>query len=345
MTTEQKIVSLLSQFKELGIGQQIDYDKFYLYSLITHSTAIEGSTVTEIENQLLFDEGISAKGRSMGEQLMNLDLKAAYEQSITFAKSHSNISVEMLKRLSSIVLKNTGTTYKTALGEFSSANGDLRLLNVTAGTGGCSYMNYSKVPTKLAELCERINNRRKTLSETDIIECYKLSFDAHYQLVTIHPWADGNGRMSRLLMNQLQFEFGIVPTNINKDRKAEYIEVLVATRESDDLELFRNFMFDEHIRNLEQMIHNYQTSIANDNINIDKDVLVNVRQNVPVNLTDREHRIIELIAGDESITILQLANILNVNERTIRRDITTLKERGVLARVGADKNGIWKINR
>ena len=55
----------------------------------------------------------------MTEQLMNLDLKAAYEQSIAFAKSHSDISVEMLKQLSSIVLKNTGTTYKTALGEFS----------------------------------------------------------------------------------------------------------------------------------------------------------------------------------------------------------------------------------
>ena len=133
MNREKKLLSLLTQFKELGINQQIDYNKFYLYSIITHSTAIEGSTVTEIENQLLFDEGISAKGRSMTEQLMNLDLKAAYEQSIAFAKSHSDISVEMLKQLSSIVLKNTGTTYKTALGEFSSANGDLRLLNVTAG--------------------------------------------------------------------------------------------------------------------------------------------------------------------------------------------------------------------
>ena len=81
MNREKKLLSLLTQFKELGINQQIDYNKFYLYSIITHSTAIEGSTVTEIENQLLFDEGISAKGRSMTEQLMNLDLKAAYEQS------------------------------------------------------------------------------------------------------------------------------------------------------------------------------------------------------------------------------------------------------------------------
>lgn len=344
MTREQKIISLLSQFKELGIDQQIDYAKFYLYSLITHSTAIEGSTVTEIENQLLFDEGISAQGRSMAEQLMNLDLKAAYEQSINFAKNHRDISVEMLRTLSSIVLKNTGTTYKTALGEFSSANGDLRLLNVTAGAGGRSYMNYSKVPIKLAELCDSINLRRKLLSKADIIECYKLSFDAHFQLVTIHPWADGNGRMSRLLMNQLQFEFDVVPSNINKDRKAGYIEALIATRENDDIESFYSFMFDEHIRNLEQMIRNYQASISDESIETRNNVRVNVRVNVRAKLTDRGHQIIELIAGDENITILQLAHALEVNERTIRRDIAILKEHGILTRMGADKNGSWKIN-
>ena len=37
---------LLKRHKELGISDQIDYEKFYLYSIITHSTAIEGSTVT-----------------------------------------------------------------------------------------------------------------------------------------------------------------------------------------------------------------------------------------------------------------------------------------------------------
>ena len=65
---ESRLTGLIDRFKQLGIDEQIDYNKFYLYSIITHSTAIEGSTVTEIENQLLFDEGISAKGRSMTEQ-------------------------------------------------------------------------------------------------------------------------------------------------------------------------------------------------------------------------------------------------------------------------------------
>ena len=52
-----QLLDVLKEYQSLGIAQQIDYDKFYLYSIITHSTAIEGSTVTEIENQLLFDEG------------------------------------------------------------------------------------------------------------------------------------------------------------------------------------------------------------------------------------------------------------------------------------------------
>lgn len=75
---DKKLVDTINRYKDSGIEQQVDYEKFYLYSLITHSTAIEGSTVTEVENQLLFDEGIAAKGRSLNEQMMNIDLKDAY---------------------------------------------------------------------------------------------------------------------------------------------------------------------------------------------------------------------------------------------------------------------------
>lgn len=43
----------IQEYKELGMSNLIDYDKFYLYSIVTHSTAIEGSTMTEVENQVL----------------------------------------------------------------------------------------------------------------------------------------------------------------------------------------------------------------------------------------------------------------------------------------------------
>lgn len=93
-----ELLEVLKEYQELGISEQIDYQKFYLYSIITHSTAIEGSTVTEIENQLLFDEGITAKGKPIVEQLMNLDLKRAYEQSIRWAREHKqNLRNEILE--------------------------------------------------------------------------------------------------------------------------------------------------------------------------------------------------------------------------------------------------------
>lgn len=268
----KKLLDALKEYELLGIADQIDYKKFYLYSLITHSTAIEGSTVTEIENQLLFDEGITAKGRSLQEQMMNLDLKAAYEHSMQLAHQHKDFSVEMLKSLSALVMKNTGASYNTAQGSFDASKGDLRLVGVTAGIGGRSYMNYQKVPAKLEEVCKQLNQRRSELSNLDdIIDKYLFSFDAHYQLVTIHPWVDGNGRMSRLVMNHLQYEFGLVPVKIVKEDKAEYIQALIDSREQELLEPFREFMMEEHVRNISKEIEEYRKSQEDDPIKVTSD--------------------------------------------------------------------------
>jgi Fic family protein len=261
---ENKLERLVTRYRELGIDNQIDYDKFYLYSLITHSTAIEGSTITELENQIMFDHGVSLKGKSIEEQSMNLDLKAAYEKAIELMKQHKPITIDMLISLSALVMKNTGKEYNTALGNFSSARGELRLLNVTAGVGGRSYMNYSKVPAKLAEFCNQLNAKRAKSATKTVNQLYQMSFDAHYNLVTIHPWADGNGRMARLVMNMLQFEFGLIPTKILKEDKEEYIKALVATREYDDLDIFRGFMTYMMEQNLQNEIATYLESIGNE---------------------------------------------------------------------------------
>jgi Fic family protein len=151
------------------------------------------------------------------------------------------------------------------LGTFDSSKGDLRLVGVTAGIGGRSYMNYQKVPAKLAEFCQRINERRQMLLQgADVFEQYLLSFDAHYQLVTIHPWVDGNGRMSRLVMNHLQYEFGLIPVKIVKEDKADYIQALIDSREEESLEPFREFMIEEHIQNITKEIDVFKKSQDDD---------------------------------------------------------------------------------
>lgn len=331
----KKIDELIDQiwrYKELGIDSQIDYEKFYLYSIITHSTAIEGSTVNEIENQMLFDEGISAKGKTIVEQMMNLDLKRAYDESIRLAKEKITITIDVLKTLSKLVMQNTGSTYKTALGEFSSANGDLRLVNVTAGVGGKSYLSYQKVPAKLQEFCDWLNAQRT--KKMSMAERYNLSFEAHYRLVTIHPWADGNGRMARLIMNHIQFEFGLIPTKVLKEDKGDYINALISTREYEDINFFQDFMAQEMIKTISADINAYLKSTEESREEID-----NSREKKP---KSRE-KILSLLRLHPEYTAKRLSNEIGITEKAIEKQLAKLKATGQIKRDGPDKGGSWEV--
>ena len=342
----KKLLDALKEYELLGIADQIDYKKFYLYSLITHSTAIEGSTVTEIENQLLFDEGITAKGRSLQEQMMNLDLKAAYEHSMQLAHQHKDFSVEMLKNLSALVMKNTGASYNTAQGSFDASKGDLRLVGVTAGIGGRSYMNYQKVPAKLEEVCKQLNQRRSELSNLDdIIDKYLFSFDAHYQLVTIHPWVDGNGRMSRLVMNHLQYEFGLVPVKIVKEDKAEYIQALIDSREQESLEPFREFMMEEHVRNISKEIEEYKKSQEDDPIKVTSDPIKSSSDPIKSSSDPIKERLYQAVLQDGTLNYAGYAAIVGASEATVKRRLGELKKEGAIIRVGSKKTGHWENNK
>ena len=332
MTMRNQLRALIERYKQLGIDSQIDYNKFYLYSIITHSTAIEGSTVTEIENQLLFDEGITAKGKPLMEQMMNLDLKRAYEESIRLAKNHTDITIDTLKALSHLVMQNTGSTFKTALGDFSSANGDLRMVNVTADVGGRSYLNYQKVPAKLQEFCDWLNAQRKRpMSPT---ERYDLSFEAHYRLVTIHPWADGNGRMARLLMNHIQFEFGLIPAKVLKEDKGDYINALIATRESDDTAIFLEFMTGEMIKTLSSDIDAFLKSMEESG-----------EKNWPIGEKKQKSRekILQLLKDHPNYSARKLAEVIGITPKAIEKHLAKLKAEGLIRRDGPDKGGSWIV--
>ena len=326
---KSKLEELVGRYRALGIDQQLDYDKFYLYSIITHSTAIEGSTITELENQIMFDNGIALKGKSLIEQNMNLDLKAAYERALIFARQHSDVTVERLKELSALTMKNTGSVYHTMLGDFSSADGDLRLLNVTAGVGGKSYMSFNKVPTRLTEFCNDLNIKRHISGKMDMQELYDMSFDAHFNLVTIHPWADGNGRMARLMMNWLQFEYGLIPSRIFADDKEEYIKALVDTRESENLNVFRDFMTETMIRHLTNDIAAFEESIGETTV-----------EKVKLSTADQ---IVSLIKENPRYSAKSLADAIGISAKGIEKQLTKLKAQGVIRRVGPDKGGIWEV--
>ncbi len=339
--TEQidKLLSLIDKYRAMGIESQIDYEKFYLYSIITHSTAIEGSTVTETENQLLFDQGLTASGRTIAEQMMNLDLKAAYTESIALAKGKAPVTVSMLKHLSSLVMKNTGSSYKTALGEFSSSKGDLRLLNVTAGAGGKSYLSYTKVPAALEEFCQWLN--REKSKDLTVPERYNLSFDAHYYLVVIHPWADGNGRMARLLMNQIQFEAGLIPSKVFKEDKGDYIKALVQTKESGTLDIFREFMLEETIKGISSDLNSYRQSTEDPGLLREAGFLP--WSYAKPKKEKSQVKILRLLGRYPRMTTKTIAEQTGKSVKTVEKHLARLKRDGLLKREGSDRSGRWVV--
>lgn len=341
MTQENKniLLRLLKQHKAMGISNQIDFEKFYLYSIITHSTAIEGSTVTEMEAQLLFDEGITSGKRTMMEQMMNLDLKVAYDYGREWIKQHDPITIDWLVLLASKVMARTGNEYHSIGGDFSAAKGELRKLNVTAGTGGKSYLSYQKVPARLTAFCEELNKRRRTIDQTDVASIYELSFWAHYELVTIHPWADGNGRTSRLLMNLLQWEFGVLPTKVLKEDKAEYIQALMDTREHEDVSIFVNCMTRLHCQHLQADIDQYVKSTAEKMVDKSslKQKMVD-KWSIKPSLAEKLIDILDFMADKNQITTKIIVTHFGVNPTTAKRYLRQLVEYGYLEAQGANKN-------
>ena len=345
MTKENKemLLSLIQRHKELGISEQIDYEKFYLYSIITHSTAIEGSTVTELEAQLLFDEGITSQKRTLVEQLMNLDLKTAYDYGMKWIKHHEAITVNWLITLASKVMARTGSEYHSLGGDFSAAKGELRKLNVTAGFGGKSYMSYLKVPSRLEAFCEELNKRRMAIDKTDIAAIYELSFWAHFELVSIHPWADGNGRTCRLLMNLLQIEYGVLPTKVLREDKAAYIQALIDTRENEDIQIFLDCMTQLHCKHLKWDIDQFIKSMTEEMVDkIDFAEEMVDKWSIKPALAKKLADILIFADGKDEITTEIITKQFNLTQTTAKRYLRQLTEFGYIEAQGGNKNRTYK---
>ena len=338
-----QIEEALKAYRASGVEEQVDYQKFYLYSIVTHSTAIEGSTVTEIENQLLFDEGIAAKGRSLTEQMMNVDLKDAYLYAFRIASENPTYTSQLLQQMSALVMRRTGSECSTIAGHFDSSKGEFRLCNVSAGIGGRSYLAYNKVPRAVDEFCRWLNDEIAKADKTNIAACYRLSFEAHFRLVTVHPWVDGNGRTTRLVMNMIQRQLGLVPSIVRKEDKREYIQSLVDSRENEDSTIAQDVMLRHHIANLNRRVLQYQ---ENDTVSTQSDTVndtANANNDTVTGLKKSLQKVYTAILNNPEITHFEIMETLHISESTAKRATRDLKKLGYIAREGSDKTGRWII--
>ena len=242
-----KLEDLVSEYKRTMQGQ-VNLEKLTCFAITYHSTAIEGSTLTEGQVYNLLDLDIPAKNKPFSEQQMVIDHQKALVFTLNKAKEKAPITETLIKEIGALAVKNTGSIYHTALGTFDSTKGDYRLLNVFAGAR--RFPDSSKVPTLMKMLVSEINAKIST-AQTFNQKC-ELAFDIHYRFVSIHPFADGNGRTTRLLMNYILAMFDLPIFYVFKSSRISYIQALERAREIDNPAVFYNFMYRQYQKFIEK---------------------------------------------------------------------------------------------
>ena len=249
-----KLRQVIKTYQQLS-QNFIDYEKYSYYAITHHSTAIEGSTLTESQVVNLLEYGKTAN-KPFGELLMVSDHFKALVFVVEEAQNKREITPEFIREINAKVMQNTGSVIRTALGEYDSSKGDFRLSMVRAGTR--TFPDFKKVPDLVKQLCKEIQQSIKKAKSLE--QKVQAAFKIHFDLVSIHPFADGNGRTSRLLMNYVLAYFKLPLFMVFKKDRIAYIEALEQTRKKENINIFYDFMLNAYLAFLKKEIADFKNN-------------------------------------------------------------------------------------
>lgn len=182
------------------------HDEFML-ALTFHTNRIEGSTVTKDETAaILFDHSV-LRNRSLVEQQEVKNHQAALEYVLSHVYSGRRMNEALILRLHSILLNaihaDAGSYRQHAV----------RIVGVNVPTA-----NYLKVPALMKSLAAAL--------EKKVPDSIAAITDIHARFEQIHPFADGNGRIGRLLITAMLLRANIVPAIIEQRQRRTYMRSL-----------------------------------------------------------------------------------------------------------------------
>jgi Fic family protein len=207
--------------------------------------------------------------------------------------------------------------------------GTYRCTNVGVG-GKDGVTHVAPPPNMVPQLMKNIFEWLKTTDEHLLI----VSCVFHYEFEFIHPFSDGNGRIGRLwqtiILKSFKEFFSFIPIeSMVRNNQEFYYKALEDSESRGESTPFIEFMLEIINKSLKYYIKESK-----------KDVPLKVPKNVPLKRLDE---IVALIKKEKNITIIQIADILGVTDKTIKRDITKLKNENKIVRVGSLKSGYWEI--
>ncbi|CAI5449306.1 unnamed protein product [Caenorhabditis angaria] len=184
-------------------------ETYFLY--VYHTVAIEGNTLSLGQTRSILESGMVVPGKSIREhnEVIGMDAALRFLNSTLLSMDHDRISIDDILEMHRRVLGNADPIEAG------------RFRNTQVYVGKFTPISPEYVAEQMDELVEWLNDEN-TLN-MDPIEKAAI---AHYKLVLVHPFTDGNGRTARLLLNLIMMRSGFPPVILPVETRAEYYSSL-----------------------------------------------------------------------------------------------------------------------
>jgi Fic family protein len=208
---------------EISKRMQVDF--------VYNSNKIEGSTLSREETELIL-RGITIGKKSIPDALRGKDLG-----DILAAHNHPN-AIDLVKKIAfdktyKVTESDIKKIHGIVMNGVMAAAGKYRRYDLQVTGAGFTPPPFYDVPKHVKELLSMINNN------PDELRPIELAAQTHYDFAWIHPFEDGNGRMSRLLLNLILVRNGYPFAVIKSVDKPQYLRAL---REMDVSGNFKPFL-------------------------------------------------------------------------------------------------------
>lgn len=184
-------------------------DDWFRVELTYTSNAIEGNTLTRMETAMILEKGLTVGGKSLVEHLEAKNHAAAFDWLKTRLAKDTPLTEDDILSIHRLILQG-----------IDEANaGYYRSVAVRISGSRVVLPNPLKVPDLMRTFIDWLINAKE-------LHPVELAAEAHYRLVTIHPFVDGNGRTARLLMNLILLMNGYPIVVVSNEDRLHYLSCL-----------------------------------------------------------------------------------------------------------------------
>jgi Fic family protein len=221
---------------EGGYLRQIN--QFFKIETTYSSNAVEGNTYTLEETKVILEDGITIGGHPLREFYEVEGHGKAYDYMFSLIRERK-ITEKNILYCHQLFSKN--------IPDFISP-GEYRNIEVLISGSKKILPKAKDVPMKMQEFMEWTNSKRNNFHPV------MFAAEAHRKLVNIHPFTDGNGRISRLVMNTFLYQDKLFPVSIPVLRRADYYNVL-ERNSSDDFGIYIAELELQTLKDLMRFLH------------------------------------------------------------------------------------------